>query len=162
MYFNKIPTILYPYTLNGEEVLKIVKDITFNVRFRKEILENITLYDEYDVREGETPEIVSNLVYGTPEYHWVIMLINQRYDYIRDWPLPYHTFEQYVLEKYGDDVRSVHHYELDGFVVDSNVVGAESVTNYDYEERINNDKRKIKIVSANLLATIINNYRNIV
>jgi hypothetical protein len=63
----------------------LVRDITRNVRFRKELFENITLYDEYDVVDGETPEIISEKVYGTPNYHWVIMLLNQNWDYLNDW-----------------------------------------------------------------------------
>jgi hypothetical protein len=87
MYFKEFPRFLYDFKKpDGTTETQIVRDITRNVRFRKEILENITLFDEYDVMDGETPEIIAEKVYGNPKYHWVIMLANQRYDYINDFP----------------------------------------------------------------------------
>jgi hypothetical protein len=88
MYFKEFPLFLYDFRYGDYETkTHIVKDITRNVRFRKEVLENIALYDEYDIVDGETPEIVAEKVYGDPEYHWIIMLANQRFDYLNDWPL---------------------------------------------------------------------------
>ena len=84
MYFANFPKIVYDFDLSNGTDYKVVTDITRNVRVRKQILENIALYDFYDIAEGETPEIVSEKIYGTPYYHWVIMLVNQRYDYVND------------------------------------------------------------------------------
>ena len=88
MYFENFPIFLYDFKINGKTEYKLVKDISQNVRVRKEILSSVTLYDEYDIRDGETPEIISEKVYGTPLYHWVIMLCNDNYNYIDDFPLP--------------------------------------------------------------------------
>lgn len=89
MYFKEFPEFLYDFRYTPNETkTAIVKDITRNVRFRKEVLENITVFDEYDIVDGETPEIIAEKVYGNPEYHWIIMLANQRYDYLTDFPLP--------------------------------------------------------------------------
>lgn len=89
----------------------LVKDITQNVRVRTEILSNITLYDEYDIREGETPEIIAEKVYGNPNYHWVVMLCNQRYDYIDDFPLTQYELDKYITEKYGaGNEYATHHF----------------------------------------------------
>ena len=62
MYFDNFPTFLYPFKVNNKTEFKLVTDISQNVRVRKEILANITLYDEYDIREGETPEIIAPLI----------------------------------------------------------------------------------------------------
>jgi hypothetical protein len=86
MYFKEFPKFFYDFkNPDGSTNTQLVKDITRNVRFRKELLEGITLYDEYDVIDGETPEIIAEKVYGNPKYHWVIMLLNQKWDYINDW-----------------------------------------------------------------------------
>lgn len=88
MYFKEFPEFLYDFRYGPYETkTSIVKDITRNVRFRKEVLENIAVYDEYDIVDGETPEIIAEKIYGNPEYHWIIMLANQRYDYLSDFPL---------------------------------------------------------------------------
>lgn len=121
MYFKQFPQIYYDFPQVGKSDvdLQILTDITTNVRFRKEVLENITLYDEYDMLEGETPEMVAEKVYGNPELHWIIMLVNQRYDYLRDFPLTSAELEEYCIRTYGaDNIYNVHHYEKDNLVVE--------------------------------------------
>jgi hypothetical protein len=133
-------------------------DITQNIRFRKEILANITTYDYYDIKDGETPEILSEKIYGTPEYHWVIMLANNRYDYTAEWPLTYVTLQKYIDAKYGEDADATRHYEDEnGYVV----MGGYPVSNREYEERLNEKKRRIKIISPSLISTILANYKDI-
>jgi len=121
MYFKKLPDILYPFNIDGKNQFLLLKDISVNVRFVREVLSNISLYDEYDIIDGETPEIISEKFYGTPEYHWIIMLSNERYDYLTDFPIPYKYFNEYVANKYGEaNVYAVHHYEnSDGYTVES-------------------------------------------
>lgn len=160
MYFTKFPTIYYEFDINGTRVLKLVSDITANVRFRKELLENITLLDEYDILEGETPEIISNKVYGSPMYHWVIMLVNQRYDYLNDWPLTSDQLYTYIEQKYPGATGAVHHYvSPKGFVVNSDFPGATPVTNFDYEVAVNESKRRISLLSPEMLTTVVNQFK---
>jgi hypothetical protein len=162
MYFKNFQKIYYDYNINGEKELKVVTDITKNVRFRKEVLSNISAYDYYDIKDGETPEIIAEKIYGNPEYHWIIMLANDKYDYLSDFPLDTHKLEKFINEKYGDQVYAIHHYENDkGLVVDSSYPGAVSVSNYDYETRINESKRKIKIVSKDIINLILTNLSNL-
>ena len=116
MYFANFPKIVYDFDLSTGTDYKIVTDITRNVRIRKQILENIALYDFYDMSEGETPEIVSEKIYGTPYYHWVIMLVNQRYDYVNDFPLSQLELDTYIDNKYGNKKYHTHDYKVDGFI----------------------------------------------
>ena len=129
MYFANFPKIVYDFDLSSGIDYKIVTDITRNVRVRKQILENITLYDYYDIGEGETPEIISEKIYGTPYYHWVIMLVNQRYDYVNDFPLTQRELDAYIDEKYGEKKYHVNHYKVDGMIKEGinilNFVGVE-------------------------------------
>lgn len=116
MYFANFPKIVYDFDLSSGTDYKVVTDITRNVRVRKQILENIALYDYYDVQEGETPEMISEKVYGTPYYHWVIMLVNQRYDYVNDFPLSQLELDSFIYSKYGDKKYHVHDYKVNGFI----------------------------------------------
>ena len=131
MYFENFPKFAYDFDINGERKVLIVSDITRNVRFRKDILSNVTLYDEYDIKEGETPEIVAEKLYGNSQYHWIIMLVNSRYDYVKDFPLTYTALNQYITDKYGvDNELDTHHYENSmGYTVNSDDPDAESVSN---------------------------------
>ena len=97
MYFQNFPSFLYGYQINGKTEYKLVTDVTENVRLRTQILSNITLFDEYDIRDGETPELIAEKVYGNPLYHWVIMICNEKYNYIDDFPLPIHQLETYIF-----------------------------------------------------------------
>lgn len=126
-YFSNFPKTLFllkpaGYQTPAEYVA--LTDITRNVRFKKEVIDNITLYDTYNIKEGDTPEIVSEKLYGTPYYHWVIMLLNDRYDYINDFPMPQNVFDRYIKQKYGMEldgisyVESVYGTGVEGLIVD--------------------------------------------
>lgn len=117
MYFNAFPKIYYDFpNYSGDDTfLQVLTDITANVRIRKQVLEDITLYDEYDMKEGETPEIIAEKYYGNPEYHWIILLANQRYDYISEFPLTSAELYEHTVNTYGQDhIYDIHHYERDG------------------------------------------------
>lgn len=161
MYFNNFPDLFYQFDVNGVPTLKVVKDITHNVRFRKAILDQITLFDEYDIKDGETPEIIAAKYYGNSEHHWIVMLCNQRYDYIEDFPKSTRTLEQYINTKYAEPYGT-HHYELDGYIVSEETPGAVSVSNYEYEDRLNESKRRIKLISPSLLNQIVANFKLII
>lgn len=164
MYFEQFPTMYYDYVkADGTTEYVLLKDITSNIRFKKEVLETITLYEYYDIQDTDTPEIISEKFYGSPLYHWVIMLANQKYDYLEDFPLPIPQLEARITEKYGaGNEYDTHHYEYNGFIVDNvSYPNATSVSNYDHEFAENEKKRRIKIISATLLQEILREFRNI-
>lgn len=146
MYFRGFKKLLYDFKVGNREEVKVVTDITKNVRFRTALLENITVYDIYDMRDGETPEIVAEKFYGNAQLHWIIMLVNNRYDYISDFPLNVYQMEKFIEDKYGNKKFDPHHYELNGYIVDQFTVGALSVSNADFEYTLNDKKRSIKII----------------
>lgn len=106
MYFKQFPQFLYDFNYGDRVRTSVVKDITRNIRFRKEVLQNITLYDEYDIVDGETPEIISEKFYGTPEYHWVVMLANGLYDYRADFPMPEAVLQKHIATVYNPTLYS--------------------------------------------------------
>ena len=116
----------------------------------------------YVVREGETPEIISEKVYGSPLYHWVVMLCNERYNYVDDYPLTQYELEKHITAKYGSgNEYDTHHYiDTNGNIVDS--TQGTSVSNYDYETDLNESKRRIKLISPTLLNTILKNFKDII
>lgn len=163
MYFEEFPKFLYDFEINGERVIKRVTDITQNVRLRKEVLANVVLFDSYDIVDGETPEIIAEKFYGDSKYHWVVMLANQMYDYRSDFPLPYPELTSYIEDKYGSDADDVKYYiSPNGHVVNSDYPGATSVSYRQYEEAENEKKRRIKIVSPNVLTAILEQYKELV
>lgn len=163
-YFANFPDILYPFELGGKIKLVRVKDIVANVRIRKQILKNITLYDEYDIIDGETPEIIAERVYGDANLHWIIMLINDRYDLWNDFPLSGDALSKYIENKYGQGNEDDQHIMFDsphfederGNIVDGPATDlVRSISNLEYETRVNESKRRIKIVNKSIIANIV-------
>lgn len=158
------PTVVItpPYGIIKKETKAYaMTDITRNIRFRRDILSQITVYDEYDIVDGETPEIIAEKVYGNAQYHWIIMLTNDIYDYKKDFPLTQTALDQFVADKYGDQADAPKHYvNADGLVVPSDYVGATPVSNRQYEEIVNESKRRIKIISKDLIATVLKNFKD--
>ncbi len=70
-YFNYFPKTIY--NLDNSGSLDSITNLTINFSFDKNILENAVLYYEYDVQDGETPEVVAHKVYGSSEKHWIIL-----------------------------------------------------------------------------------------
>lgn len=174
MYFREFPKIKYllePAKAGNNDVSVLLTDVTVNVRFKKDVIDKITLYDYYIMKEGETYEIVSEKLYGTPEYHWILMLLNDAYDWKKDLPLSMLMFEDYIKDKYGSleaPKAQIHHYvNSKGYVVDSNFINengqldATPVTTYDWEESLNNDKRRIKIVSQETINLVLTNFKSL-
>lgn len=162
MYFKDFNNFLYDFEIKGKREVKIVTDITRNVRFRRDVLANITTYDYYDVEEGDTPEIIAEKFYGNAEYHWIVMLCNERFDYRNDFPLTSSQLNSYVEEKYTNP-DAIHHYENEkGLVVNSDYPLARPISNRAYEDEVNESKRRIKIVSPAIISAILKNFKDLI
>lgn len=92
--------------------------IASNIFVRAKILDTIkatsSSYYDYEVQDGDTPEMLADKYYGDPELHWVILFMNDIVDPLYDWPLDYSKFVKYVQNKYDSIAAAkslVHHYE---------------------------------------------------
>jgi hypothetical protein len=113
-YFDKIPQLLY--NIDGKQLstYQTATNIFFRVRVIRNVLENVSAYYDYLVKDDDTPEILAEKVYGDSEAHWIILLSNQIIDPQYDWPLNESDFSEYIIGKYGsisNSKTSIHHYE---------------------------------------------------
>ncbi len=107
MYFKEFPSFLYDFKReDGSIRTEIVKDITRNIRVKKDILSNITVYDEYDLADGDTPEIIAEKYYGNPEYHWIVMLCNEKFDWLNDFPLTETEITKHIEHVYNPTLNA--------------------------------------------------------
>jgi hypothetical protein len=97
-YFNKFPRVNYSFD-NGDNT-KTAVDIVKRVKFRDYIKENSEMFVEYQLRDGDTPDIVADKVYGDSKLHWVIMLLNDVTNPYYDWALSQQNLEAYAFNKY--------------------------------------------------------------
>ena len=179
-YFSSIPNV--DYDINGTEPnqFRSVTNIMQRVRFKPSVLENITDYYPYYVREGERPDIVSFNTYGTVAYSYLILLVNDIVDPLFDWPLPSRQFENYIIEQYGSvsaaQSTNKYYYQIVRAEVartgiservpeykiivdqttynslDASVRSAQNV--YDYEVEQNDNKREIKLINPDFIQDI--------
>ena len=85
MYFGSFPLIVYDSVGDGN--FKIVTNLLKRVAMKSKVKANTLIFDTYDVKEGETPEMIANKLYGDPELHWVILYVNNITDRYHQWPM---------------------------------------------------------------------------
>ena len=173
-YFNLFPKIAYDLKNDGNAKLTI--DFFRRLKIRSSVLNQTVLYDLYDVQEGDTPESIAYKHFGDTGLFWVILLTNDVTDRYYDWPLSNFEFETYMNEKYTNP-DGVHHYEItqssgkttsEGptdfehkIEVNSTTANAVAITNREYEERIQDKKRQIKILDASYLNILIEEFEDL-
>ena len=156
MYFNDFPTIDYDCT--GDGTTEKIQDITTRVAVRKWIREIGPLFSKYDVSDGETPEMVAATVYGNVNNHWVVLIFNEITNTYYGWPLSRRKFDAFVNNKYANP-NATHHYEITQssgnqtkkIKVMSTVTGATAVTNIEYEQAIQDNKKQIRLLKPTYL-----------
>ena len=169
MYFAAFPDILYDSVGNGDS--KVVTNLLRRVAIRAKVKENTLVFDTYDVKEGETPEIIADKLYGDPELHWVILFMNNVTERYSQWPRNQNQFLAHVNDKY-DDVNALHHYEITQASGDTSIkinigqdntshASATEVTNYDYEFNLENDKRKIRLLDPAFIDGFVSEFQSL-
>ena len=103
-YFSKFPKVYHSF--DGFNSSQYITNLLTRFTFEKEFKTNTAAFYEYDIREGDTPEIIASKVYNSPERHWIVLLfydiINPQYD----WPLQYDQLNSYIDAKYLAEANS--------------------------------------------------------
>ena len=97
-YFSYFPQMFYDAVQDGTTSPVLVKNILKRVKVKDAIKNDVALFDKYRVKTGESPEMVSSRFYGTVDYYWVVLLMNDIKDRFYEWPLSEQDFENYVKE----------------------------------------------------------------
>jgi hypothetical protein len=159
-YFEAFPTIAYDVV--GLKNYKTIRDILTRVKVRDKVKGHHTAFEKYDVKDGETPEKVAFDNYGDVELHWIVLYFNDIVDPFYEWPLSLRDFDKWVMDKYTNP-NATHHYEIaqsSGVTttmikVESDVVGATAVSNYDYEASIQDAKKQIKLLKREFVPQVV-------
>ena len=170
MYFANFPRI--PYDSVGNREFKIVTNLLKRVGLRAKVKSTVLLFDTYDVKEGETPEMIADKLYDDPELHWVILLINDITDRYHQWPMNSNQFLTYLNDKYSN-IDATHHYEISQVSGDTTIKinigtdntehsGASIVTNREYEEEEQDRKRGIKLIDPRFIDQFVEEFEKIV
>ena len=172
-YFEYFP--LMTYDAVGQGNFKLVPHIIKRVKLRSGIRSGMFIFDNYDVKDGEKPEDVAFKWFGDPRYHWIILMTNNVTDRYYEWPMTQPQFQEFLEDKYGlANIDGIHHYEITqasgptsgtgpgdySHLVECNSDedGATSVSNRDYEQRLQDKYRQIRLLDKQFLGTFVNEF----
>jgi len=168
MYFKKFPKI--QYDVRGDGQFYTMTNLMRRIKFNDLVKNNIIAFDFYDVQDGDTPEIVAFYYYENVELHWLVLLANDITDVYSQWPMSVPKFEQYVYGKY-EDINAIHHYEIYQTSGDTTEIielpnntgypNAEPITNYVYEDRLQRELSKIRLILPEYVDQIKREFDNL-
>ena len=176
-YFNSFPLMTYDAVGNGN--YKLLPNIIKRVKLRSGLRSGSFLFDNYDVKDGENPEDVAFKWFGDAQLHWVILMTNNITDRYYQWPLTQPQFQEHLTDKYGvGNEDAVHHYEktTDSGRTSSNGPSDYShkvecnsddgapdiITNRQYEQRLQDKYRSIRLLDQKYLNTFIEEFENLI
>ena len=180
---------LLPSSSKAEDRI-IVKNIFRRSKLRTDVDQSLTAFDYYYVQEGQRPDTLAQDLYQNSEFDWIILTTNNITNIRDQWPLDHNDLHNYMLEKYGSEqnIAGIHHYETkkivdeygrtimrEGLEVDVdftfkyqtltrsilNVNPVAPITNYQYETKLNEEKRKIRTLKPQYLGAFISEHKQI-
>ena len=175
---------------NKIESTIVVKNIFKRAKLRTDLDQAITGFNYYTIKEGIRPDMVAQELYDNAELDWVVLISNNITNIRNQWPLTHNDLQEYMVDKYGSEanVAGIHHYETRkivdeynriiipaGLEVDANfsfkyknhsnsivtVNPVSAITNYQYEVKLNDEKRRIKLLKPQFVSTFITDHKNI-
>ena len=161
-----------------------VKNIFKKGKLREDIFQDISVVTKYKIIGEDRPDNVAFKFYGDANLDWLVLTSNNIINVYEEWPMTQFNFENYLLEKYVtyEKINEVHHHETTevkntlgaiivpaGLQVDSDfsisffddeigtmttVTPVISVTNYEYEDNLQTDRRNIFLVKPRFVNVI--------
>jgi len=187
-YFSYFPNVFVGEGIRDDEAYRyrLVKNIFRRAKLRDDLQYVFTSLVSYYIRDGVRPDQVAQSVYGDSNLDWVVLTSANIINVRDEWPLDSREIYNYALNKYGNDLNQIRHYETEevkdssgrlilpkGKIVDKdftipdpssstatlNPVGG--VTNYEYETQLNERKKRIYILRNQYLGLFLNDMRRI-
>ena len=163
-----------------------VKNLFKRGKLREDIYSDLSYFTKYKIIGNERPDNVAEKIYDDPTLDWVILLSNNMINIQTEWPMSENSYRNFLIDKYGNDenIGATHHYECtgvknskgvdivpEGLTIDQDFsitylnpdVGSvtvsnisQSISNLEYENKIEDAKRNIFILKPIYLNTIFN------
>ena len=188
-YFRELPNLRYPSFLKEKKSSLDyieVKNVFRRIKLRDDLQKNFTIFNKYEIEEGMRPDTVAEELYGNPEFDWIILTVAGILNVRNEWPLNNRDLYNYCLDKYDDSLNSVRFFETKevknadgklilpkGKVVDggftipnpdnvsANLNPVVGISNFEYETRLNDEKRNIYVLREGYIQTFLNDIREI-
>ena len=165
------------YDVKNDGNFKLLPDILRRVKQRNAIKSGQFIFDTYDVKNGEKPEDIAYKWFGDAQLHWVILMTNNVTDRYYQWPMNDAQFEEFIADKYSNP-DAVHHYEVTKdsgrttgqgpndyshkVEVNSDTDNATSISNREYEERVQDKNRSIRLLNQRFLSDFLEEFDKLI
>ena len=193
-YFSQVPNFEYISRINerqtNSDFIK-VKNLFRRAIIREDLFTDFMAFTKYKINGDMRPDAVAYEVYGDEDLDWVILISNNIINVRDEWPLTQNDFNNYLIEKYGNEgaVDEIKHYETievkdskgkifvpKGKIVDSTYKvrfldsGTNRITEVNpvngisyrtYEQKLQDDKRNINILESGYLAQVIDDIETV-
>jgi hypothetical protein len=103
-YFQMIPTV--DYDVAGDGTTKVAIDVLRRVKLRADAMLDGAIFYDYQMQDGDNAEIIADKYYGSSQYHWIVLMMNNIIDHTYDLTLGDHNFESYINATYGSYPRA--------------------------------------------------------
>ena len=115
-YFKHLPDILYQSPLSHKTSSSDyinVKNIFRRSKLKDYLAGNVSLFNKYIIEDGERPDTISESLYGSPQYDFVVILAAGITNINHQWPVQDYQIYDIALAKYGSEekMNENHHYE---------------------------------------------------
>ena len=113
-YFRELPNLNYqsPFSnRSSSQDYVFVKNLFRRAKLRDDLKYFFTSLVDYYIRDGLRPDIVADTVYGDPDLDWVVLTSANIINVRDQWPLDNRDMYNYSLNKYGNDLNQIRHYE---------------------------------------------------
>ena len=179
-YFKSIPNVKYDINGNAPNTFQKVTNIMKRPKFKPAVVSEIVDYYPYRIKDGYRPDMVSQDVYGTPTFAYLILMFNDIYDPVFDWPLGLRQFDNYIVSKYGSIDSAVstvkYYYQIIRaeiaktgtseripavkYIIDSTayaLLGEDersTISQYDWEFELNDEKTELQMINASVIQDV--------
>jgi|TARA_B110000967_G_scaffold210076_1_gene270294 hypothetical protein len=167
MFFRQFPQLAYKI----DDALITVTDIFRRVVPLEKFIVQESFLETYTLKAGERPEDLAFQLYGSAEYHWILLLINNIVDPFNEW---YYTPEQlqvFVDQKYGkNEGNATHSWVMTtntDIKVDYNAGKFSSgdiqeLTHLQYEMSVNDARQEIKVLHPRYLNDFVAEFKQLI
>ena len=113
-YFSYLPNIelavrpiQFPWS---EQQYKVAKNIFRRFKINDSAVDTAMYFRKLTVTDADRPDVISQKVYGTSDYDWVILMSNNVINPYFDWPMSQPVLDDYINQKYAAPYE-IKHYE---------------------------------------------------
>ncbi len=167
-YFSELPKTKF---LN-----QTIVNLAVGVKLHKLIQNDAFALLNYAIKDGESPDTVAFNYYDDPSYAWLVLLSNNIIDPYFEWPLSVYDFQQFIKKKYGSipaaqaiTINCEHKTKNitvspDSLTVSNGVSSSDydAIDAYTYWDKINENRKFIKLVNKSYLPAVIEQFDNLV